>query len=143
MGTLNLPRKVSVLLHGIDRDVDLDLFEQAGVDIEMIGLTAGRNVARLAEQSLRWQVAVIQDEALLPELRERLKGSGIRAEAGARRSSTWPGRRPVGDVGDRGLCACPDAGRRPGRGRGGARQQGGPGLRRASLLRMAKLAGGR
>lgn len=85
MGTLNLPRKVSVLGSTGSIGVStLDLFEQAGVDIEVIGLTAGRNVARLAEQALRWrpQVAVIQDESLLPELRERLKGSGIRAEAG-------------------------------------------------------------
>ncbi|WP_430418570.1 1-deoxy-D-xylulose-5-phosphate reductoisomerase [Phenylobacterium sp.] len=85
MGTLNLPRKVSVLGSTGSIGVStLDLFEQAGVDIEVIGLTAGRNVARLAEQALRWrpQVAVIQDESLLPELRERLKGSGIRSEAG-------------------------------------------------------------
>ncbi len=82
---LNLPRKVSVLGSTGSIGVStLDLFEQAGVDIEMLGLTAGRNVARLAEQALRWrpQVAVIQDESLLPELRARLKGSGIRAEAG-------------------------------------------------------------
>ncbi|TAL35782.1 1-deoxy-D-xylulose-5-phosphate reductoisomerase [Phenylobacterium sp.] len=85
MGTLSLPRKVSVLGSTGSIGVStLDLFEQAGVDIEMLGLTAGRNVARLAEQALRWrpQVAVIQDESLLPELRARLKGSGIRAEAG-------------------------------------------------------------
>ncbi len=82
---LNLPRKVSVLGSTGSIGVStLDLFEQAGVDIEMLGLTAGRNVARLAEQALRWrpQVAVIQDESLLPELRARMKGSGIRAEAG-------------------------------------------------------------
>ena len=82
---LNLPRKVSVLGSTGSIGVStLDLFEQAGVDVEIVGLTAGRNVARLAEQALRWrpQVAVIQDEAALPELRERLKGSGIRAEAG-------------------------------------------------------------
>ena len=74
---LNLPRKVSVLGSTGSIGVStLDLFEQAGVDVEIVGLTAGRNVARLAEQALRWrpQVAVIQDEAGLPELRERLKG---------------------------------------------------------------------
>jgi 1-deoxy-D-xylulose-5-phosphate reductoisomerase len=82
---LNLPRKVSVLGSTGSIGVStLDLFEQAGVEVEIVGLTAGRNVARLAEQALRWrpQVAVIQDETALPELRERLKGSGIRAEAG-------------------------------------------------------------
>ncbi len=86
MGTLSLPRKVSVL--GSTGSVGmstLDLFDQAGVEIEMVGLAAGRNVARLAEQALRWrpQLAVIQDETLLPELRERLKGSGIAAAGGA------------------------------------------------------------
>src|SRR5688500_11971730 len=82
---LNLPRKVSVLGSTGSIGVStLDLFEQAGVEVDIVGLTAGCNVARLAEQALRWrpQVAVIQDEAALPELRERLKGSGIRAAAG-------------------------------------------------------------
>ncbi|MEW5687611.1 MAG: 1-deoxy-D-xylulose-5-phosphate reductoisomerase [Pseudomonadota bacterium] len=83
---LNLPRKVSVLGSTGSIGVStLDLFDQAGVEIEVVGLTAGRNVARLAEQALRWrpQVAVIEDERLLPELRERLSGSGIRTAAGA------------------------------------------------------------
>jgi len=86
MGTLSLPRKVSVLGSTGSIGVStLDLFSQAGVEVEVVGLAAGRNVARLAEQALQWrpQVAVIEDEALLPELRERLKGSGIRAAAGA------------------------------------------------------------
>ncbi len=83
---LNLPRKVSVLGSTGSIGVStLDLFEQAGVEVEVVGLTAGRNAARLAEQALRWrpQVAVIEDEASLPELRERLAGSGIRTAAGA------------------------------------------------------------
>lgn len=86
MGTLSLPRKVSVLGSTGSIGVStLDLFEQAGVEVEMVGLVAGRNVARLAEQALRWrpQLAVIEDETLLPELRERLKGSGIATAAGA------------------------------------------------------------
>lgn len=86
MGTLSLPRKVSVLGSTGSIGVStLDLFEQAGVEVEMVGLVAGRNVARLAEQALRWrpQLAVIENEALLPELRERLKGSGIALAAGA------------------------------------------------------------
>ena len=64
----------------------LDLFERAGVELEVVGLTAGRNVARLAEQALRWRprVAVIEDETRLTELRERLQGSGIQAAAGAK-----------------------------------------------------------
>jgi 1-deoxy-D-xylulose-5-phosphate reductoisomerase len=83
---LNLPRKVSILGSTGSIGVStLDLFEQAGVEVEIVGLTAGRNVARLAEQALRWrpEVAVIEDEAALPELRARLAGSGIRAAAGA------------------------------------------------------------
>ncbi|WP_068875417.1 MULTISPECIES: 1-deoxy-D-xylulose-5-phosphate reductoisomerase [unclassified Phenylobacterium] len=86
MGTLSLPRKVSVLGSTGSIGVStLDLFEQAGVEVEMVGLAAGRNAARLAEQALRWrpQLAVIEDEGLLPELRERLKGSGIATAAGA------------------------------------------------------------
>ena len=63
----------------------LDLFEQAGLDVHILALTAGRNVAKLAEQALRWKprVAVIDDETCLPELRERLAGSGVKATAGA------------------------------------------------------------
>lgn len=86
MGTLNLPRKVSVLGSTGSIGVStLDLFEQAGLELEVVGLTAGRNAARLAEQALRWrpQLAVIEDERALPELRERLMGSGIRTAAGA------------------------------------------------------------
>jgi 1-deoxy-D-xylulose-5-phosphate reductoisomerase len=62
----------------------LDLFEKAGAEVDIFALTAGRNVARLAEQALAWRprVAVIQDEALLPGLRERLAGSGVEAAAG-------------------------------------------------------------
>lgn len=83
---LSLPRKVSVLGSTGSIGVStLDLFTQAGVEVEIVGLTAGRNVARLAEQALQWrpQVAVIADERLLPELRDRLKGSGVAAAAGA------------------------------------------------------------
>jgi len=86
MGTLSLPRKVSVLGSTGSIGVStLDLFAQSQVEVEVLGLTAGRNVARLAEQALRWrpEVAVIQDESLLPELRERLKGSGVAAAAGS------------------------------------------------------------
>ena len=83
---MSLPRKVTILGSTGSIGVStLDLFEQAGLELDMVGLTAGRNVARLAEQALRWrpQVAVIEDESALPELRERLQGSGIRTAAGA------------------------------------------------------------
>lgn len=86
MNAQSLPRRVTVL--GATGSVGvstLDLFEQAKVEVEVVGLTAGRNVARLAEQALRWrpELAVIEDESALPELRERLKGSGIQTAAGA------------------------------------------------------------
>ena len=57
-----------------------------GPHAEIVALTAGRNVALLAEQSLAWRprTAVIEDESLLPELRQRLNGSGsARGCAGA------------------------------------------------------------
>jgi 1-deoxy-D-xylulose-5-phosphate reductoisomerase len=62
----------------------LDLLDRAGVEVEVVALTAGRNVERLAEQAKRWRprVAVIEDESLLPELKERLNGSNIGAAAG-------------------------------------------------------------
>ena len=63
----------------------LSLFEESGADIEILALTAGRNVRKLAEQALRWRpnIAVIDDEACLAELRERLAGSGVEAAAGS------------------------------------------------------------
>jgi 1-deoxy-D-xylulose-5-phosphate reductoisomerase len=62
----------------------LDLLAQSGDDIDIRALTAGRNAADLAAQALRWRpaMAVIQDEAALPELRDRLAGSGIATAAG-------------------------------------------------------------
>lgn len=55
-----------------------------GHPFEVIALAAGRNVAGLASQALelRPEIAVIADETLLPELRDRLAGSGIEAGAG-------------------------------------------------------------
>lgn len=82
---MSLPRKVSVLgSTGSIGMSTLDLFEQSGVEVEIVGLVAGRNAARLAEQALRWrpEVAVVEDESALPELRARLDGSGIRTAAG-------------------------------------------------------------
>lgn len=86
MNAHTLPRKVTVL--GATGSVGmstLDLFEQSGVEVEVVALTAGRNAARLAEQALRWrpQIAVVEEEAALPELRDRLAGSGIATAAGA------------------------------------------------------------
>ena len=86
MGPLSLPRKVSVLGSTGSVGVStLDLFAQAKVEVEVVALVAGRNVERLAEQALAWrpQIAVIEDEAALPRLRDRLAGSGIRVAAGS------------------------------------------------------------
>lgn len=86
MGTLSLPRKVSVLGSTGSIGVStLDLFDKARVEVEVTALAAGRNAERLAEQARRWrpQLAVIEDESRLPELRERLAGSGIETAAGS------------------------------------------------------------
>jgi 1-deoxy-D-xylulose-5-phosphate reductoisomerase len=86
MGTLSLPRSVSVLGSTGSIGVStLDLFDKAGVEIEVVALAAGRNVDLLAEQALRWRpkIAVIGDETQLPELRARLAGSGIETGGGA------------------------------------------------------------
>ncbi len=63
----------------------LDLLDRSDSSIELQALTAGRNVELLAAQALRWRpmVAVIQDESLLGELRQRLSGSAVEARAGA------------------------------------------------------------
>src|SRR4051812_19746437 len=66
----------------------LDLIGHAraggGAEIAIRALTAGRNVALLAEQALAWrpELAVIADEALYPELKSRLAGSGVEAACG-------------------------------------------------------------
>ena len=76
----------------------LDLFEQAGVEIDIVALTAGHKAAELAEAALRWRpkIAVIADERCLPELRARLAGSGVETAAGpaavadaAREGADW------------------------------------------------------
>ena len=83
---MSLPRKVTVLGSTGSVGVStLELFDRSGIEVEVVALVAGRNVEKLAEQALRWrpQVAVIQDEAALPELRDRLQGSGIETASGA------------------------------------------------------------
>src|SRR3990167_10683931 len=58
---------------------------------ELFALSAGRNAAALADQAieLRPEIAVLADEAQLPELRRRLQGTGIESAAGpADRKST-------------------------------------------------------
>jgi 1-deoxy-D-xylulose-5-phosphate reductoisomerase len=88
VAALSLSRSVTVLGSTGSIGVStLDLLGHArdgGSEIEVIALTAGRNVARLAEQAIQWRstMAVIEDESLLPELRDRLAGSDVQASAG-------------------------------------------------------------
>ena len=66
----------------------LDLFAEAvahgSAEVEVVALTAGRNVGRLAEQARRWRpkLAVIADPGLGDELRDRLAGTGLATAAG-------------------------------------------------------------
>ena len=62
----------------------LDLVERNPDRFEVVALTAARNVAALADAARRTsaKLAVIDDPALLPELQERLSGSGCRAATG-------------------------------------------------------------
>lgn len=79
------PRRISIL--GCTGSVGvstLDLVEKSGVPVEVVSLAAGRNVALLAQQARRWRpkVAVIADEACLPDLQDALAGSSVEAAAG-------------------------------------------------------------
>jgi 1-deoxy-D-xylulose-5-phosphate reductoisomerase len=62
----------------------LDLVERSPERFEVVALTAASNAAALAEAAKRTGagLAVIADEARLPELRDALAGSGCRAAAG-------------------------------------------------------------
>ncbi len=75
----------------------LDLLERSGAEVRMEALAAGRNVARLAEQALRWRprLTVVADETRHAELQDRLDGSGLETAAGegavvaAAQSADW------------------------------------------------------
>ncbi len=62
----------------------LDLVERSPERFEVVALTAAKNVAALADAARRTgaRLAVIDDAALLPELEQRLAGSGCRAASG-------------------------------------------------------------
>ena len=86
---MSTPRRITVLgATGSVGTSTLSLLDhatrQGSAEVEVVALTAGRNVKMLAEQALKWRpkLAVIQDESLLPELRERLNGCGVEAAAG-------------------------------------------------------------
>jgi 1-deoxy-D-xylulose-5-phosphate reductoisomerase len=53
-------------------------------DYRVVALTAQSNAERLAEQAIAFEaeIAVVADEAALPELRQRLQGTGIETAAG-------------------------------------------------------------
>lgn len=147
MGALTLPRRVSVLGSTGSVGVStLDLLEKAGVEVEVTALTAGRNAERLAEQALRWRptLAVIEDETKLPELRQRLEGSGVKTAAGsnavveaAAADAQWVMSSIVGFAGLAPTLAAARAGAVIGLANKESLVCAGP-----SLLRAAKLAGG-
>ncbi len=62
----------------------LDLIGRDPSSYRVVVLTGGRNVAQLAADAvrLRAEVAAVADEALLPDLRAALAGSGVEAGAG-------------------------------------------------------------
>ena len=88
MAALSLTRSVTVLGSTGSIGVStLDLLGHArdgGAEIEVVALTAGRNVTRLAEQAIAWRpkMAVIEDDSLLGDLRDLLKGAGIATASG-------------------------------------------------------------
>jgi 1-deoxy-D-xylulose-5-phosphate reductoisomerase len=62
----------------------LDLIERSPGAYDVVALTAATNVGALADAAIRnhARLAVIDDERLLPELEQRLAGSGCRAATG-------------------------------------------------------------
>jgi len=86
---LSAPKSIVVLgSTGSVGTSTLDLLARArahgSAEVEVLALTAGGNVALLAEQALAWRpkVAVIADARKRDELSARLAGSGVAAEAG-------------------------------------------------------------
>jgi len=79
------PRTVTILgSTGSVGESTLDLLRLAGAEAEILALTAGRNVARLAEQARQWRprLVVIEDESLLPELRALVADLNVGVAAG-------------------------------------------------------------
>lgn len=84
--SLNRAKRVTVL--GSTGSIGcntVDLVRRKPEAYEVVALTANGNVDRLIEQALelRPEVAVIGNEALLPQLASALKGSGVEAAGGA------------------------------------------------------------
>lgn len=81
-------RKISIFgATGSVGEQTVDLISRAGGPeaFQVVALTGGQNIARLAEMArdLRAEVAVCADPAGLAELGDRLAGSGVEAAAGA------------------------------------------------------------
>ncbi|MGC1304913.1 MAG: 1-deoxy-D-xylulose-5-phosphate reductoisomerase, partial [Caulobacteraceae bacterium] len=81
------PRSITVLGSTGSVGVStLDLLDKAdGAEVSVRALTAGRNVALLAEQAKKWRPdrTIIADETLHDELKVRLAGEGLETAAGA------------------------------------------------------------
>ncbi len=89
MGALSAHKTIIVLgSTGSVGESTLDLLAQAkahgSADIEVVALTAGANVERLAEQALQWRprLVAIADPRRFDDLKDRLRGSGIAVAAG-------------------------------------------------------------
>jgi 1-deoxy-D-xylulose-5-phosphate reductoisomerase len=113
-------RRISILgATGSVGTSTLDLIERHPDRFEVFALTAARNVAALADAAKRTgaRFAVIDDDALLPELAQRLEGSDCRAASGrealaeAAREAEWVMAAIVGCAGLEPVMAAIAAGR--------------------------------
>jgi 1-deoxy-D-xylulose-5-phosphate reductoisomerase len=114
-------RKVSLLgATGSVGTSTLDLIERSPDEFEVVALTAGNNARDLASAALRTNasLAVIADEARLPELRSALAGSNCRAATGrdalieaAAGEAEWVMAAIVGCAGLESVMAAVEAGR--------------------------------
>ncbi len=94
-----MTRRISIFgATGSIGESTIDLIARDPEAYDVVALTGGHNVARLAEQAkaLRAEVAVTAHEENLPALRDALAGTGIEAAAGAgaieeaaRRPADW------------------------------------------------------
>jgi 1-deoxy-D-xylulose-5-phosphate reductoisomerase len=78
------PRRISIFgVTGSIGESTVDLLQRTQ-GYQVVALSGGRNVPRLAElaRTLRAEVAVVAEAALLPDLRAALAGSGVEAAAG-------------------------------------------------------------
>lgn len=110
---MTLHRRVSVLgSTGSVGTSTLELMDQTeaagSATYEVEALVAGANLDLLVEQAMRWRprVAVLADERRLPELRERLSGTGVEVAGGeaaaieaASRPTDWVMAAIIGSVG--------------------------------------------